>query len=280
MVKQQLAALKASGDYARIIDEVRDEIEREHKEAIREMERAEKARIAAEEAAAKAEQERKEAAAKLKAAKEERDRQRAEAAKRQAEIEAHEAEQRRKKAEEDAKKFDQLRTTVTTARAASDKANDREPTFDLEGVASIFRNPAQLEAFRSIVTSKQVLPYLSVKRQAALAAQLVKQAKQQNVELTSAFIRQNVMSMVLGVEERQRKIGREEREQVQVHDWESKAKTYQHDFARQISAALAAAQDILRHDKARPAKATFYRLGEFKGALQKARELCRLIDKL
>lgn len=46
-VRQQLAMLKSSGDYARIITEVKDEIEAENKEAIKAAEKAEAERIAA-----------------------------------------------------------------------------------------------------------------------------------------------------------------------------------------------------------------------------------------
>lgn len=49
-VEQQLANLKASGDYARIIGKVKDEIEREHREALKELERVERERQKAEEA--------------------------------------------------------------------------------------------------------------------------------------------------------------------------------------------------------------------------------------
>jgi hypothetical protein len=43
-VKEQLANLKSSGNYGRIIGEVKDEIEQEHREALKELERAERER--------------------------------------------------------------------------------------------------------------------------------------------------------------------------------------------------------------------------------------------
>jgi hypothetical protein len=54
-VKEQLANPKSSGDYARIIGDVKDEIERENREALKELERVERERQKAEEAERKAE---------------------------------------------------------------------------------------------------------------------------------------------------------------------------------------------------------------------------------
>jgi hypothetical protein len=278
--QQQLANIKASGDYARIIDEVRDEIEREHKEAIKAMEKAERERIVAEEAAQKAEQERKAAAQRAKVTKEEAERKKAEAARQKAEIEAKLAEKRRKEMAEEAAKFDKLRTTVTTAREAADKANEREVTFDFEGVAAKLTNPLQIDVFRQAVTSDAVLPYLPVRKQAALAGQLVRMAKDQDTELTGTFIRQNVHSLVLNVQERERKFDRQDREKLQAHGWEARMKDYQHDFARAIGSALGIAQDIIRHNKSRPANSTFYRSAAMTSALDKAKQLCKLLSQL
>src|SRR5215471_10635939 len=69
-VTQQLAILKDSGDYARIIGEIKDEIERELQDQIKAAQKAEAAAIEAEAAAKKAEEEEKAAIARAKAAKE------------------------------------------------------------------------------------------------------------------------------------------------------------------------------------------------------------------
>jgi hypothetical protein len=280
VVQQQLANIKASGDYARIIGEVTAEIEEEHKEAIKAMERAEKERIAAAEAAERAEQERKDAAAKVKAAKEERDRARAIEAQKKAEIAAHEAEKRRQKMEKDAAEFDALRTTVETARNAADVANDRDITFDFEGVAAVLQNPLQVDVFRKAVTSDSIRPYLAVSKQASLATRLAKMAKDQDAELSGTFIRQNIGSMILDVKGVERKLDREDREKLKVHNWESRAKDYQHDFSRSVRFAYGIAQDIIRHNKMRPAGSEFYRSGEFSNALDTARQLCKLLSQL
>ena len=63
-VKQALANLKASGDYARIIGEVKDEIDRENREALEALKKAEEEQRIAEERSRKAEEERKAAAAR------------------------------------------------------------------------------------------------------------------------------------------------------------------------------------------------------------------------
>jgi membrane protein involved in colicin uptake len=62
------------------VGEVKDEIEREHSEALKALERAERERQKAEEAERKAEEERKSAAARAKAARETADRKSAEEA--------------------------------------------------------------------------------------------------------------------------------------------------------------------------------------------------------
>lgn len=60
-VKQQLANLKSSGDYARIIREVQEQIEKENQEALKELERAEREKARAEEEQRRAEAAQKEA---------------------------------------------------------------------------------------------------------------------------------------------------------------------------------------------------------------------------
>jgi hypothetical protein len=54
-VQQQLANLKSSSDYARIVREVQEQIEHENKEALKELERAEREKARAEEEQRKAE---------------------------------------------------------------------------------------------------------------------------------------------------------------------------------------------------------------------------------
>jgi hypothetical protein len=101
-VQAQLANLKASGDYARIIGEVTAEIEEENREALRRAEKAEQARIEAErrEAEAAAERERRRIEAEQRAKEAEAKRR---AAIEEAERRAKEAERLRAKAAAEAK---------------------------------------------------------------------------------------------------------------------------------------------------------------------------------
>jgi hypothetical protein len=225
-VKEALANLKASGDYARIIGEIQAEIEREHREALKALKRAEQeqARIVAEREAAErrlaeAEAARKEAAAKVKAAREEAERKRAHEEAKRAQIEkeraealAKLAEKRRKEAEEGLKQFDALRQTRDDAAKAAQAAAARPTTFDFEGVAKHFKNAHQIDVFRKVVTGEGIAPYLAVAKQAALAAQIALLAKQQKKELTGAFIKDQVIALVLDAKDEQRRLTKQEEE--------------------------------------------------------------------
>lgn len=204
IVRQHLAAIKASGDYHRIVSEVAVEVEKAEKESLA---RAAKAKKNAEEAQRKADEakrnadeaiaKKKEADAKFKAAKEE-------AAKKQAEANAKRAEQERQEAQYKKEAADKMKAeadaglaklvkTMTTA-AAIDKAKEEGrlhvPTFDFEGVAAVLKNEAQLEAFRQVVTRPENLQLLAVTKQAAFAKKLAAHAKDEQDGLTAKFIRE------------------------------------------------------------------------------------------
>jgi hypothetical protein len=277
-VRQQLGILKSSGDYARIIGDVSAEIERENKEAIKALEKAERERIAAEQAAKEAEQVRKEAAAKAKAAKEEAERKRAIEAEQRAEAMAKLAEKRRKEAQEEAAKFDALRTTVDTARKASNRVNGAEIFFDFEGVAKHLTQANHIETFRKIVVAPGIRPYLPVKRQAALAADLVRQAKSKNAELTSSFIRDNVGNMVHAITVENKRIAKEEAERLERQNWEIQARTYQHEFSRRAGDMLKAAMQLAKHDKDRPEGVTLHLTAEFRDSIKRAKDAIQLIE--
>lgn len=277
-VRQQLAMLKESGDYARIIDQVREEIELENKEALKALEKAERERKSAEEAAAKAELERKEATSRAKAAKEDAEHKRAVVAQQRAEAEAKLAEKRQTEARAEAAKFDALRTTVDTARKASNKANGVEITFNFEGVAKHLTQPSHIETFRKVVTAEGIRPFLPVAKQAALASELVKRAKTKDVELTGAFIKDNVGTMVHSIVVENKKIAREEAERLARQNWESQWKEHQHNFARQVGAMMSVAMKMAKHAKTVPDGVTLYMTSEFKDSLKRAKEALKLID--
>ena len=291
-VKQQLANLKASGDYDEIVETVKAEIEEENKEALKDLKRQEEeqrkaaeAQALADKRAAEAEERRKQAVKDAKAAKEEADKRRAEkeqadaelAAKR-AEKEAELAAKRAAESEEKMKDFDALRKTRDAVNKAA--GVEREVTFDFEGVAKHFNNASHIDAFRQIATSEGTKPYLPVSGQAGVAKRLVALAKANDEEVTSKFIRLNFMEQLSGAKRADNKISAEEKAALLRNDWSAKAKMYQEDAARQARGFLAAAMNLAEHSKKRPAGVTLQITGEFKTALQNIKRAVALIDKV
>jgi flagellar biosynthesis GTPase FlhF len=290
-VQQQLANLKASGDYARIIRDIQEEIEEENKEAIKRAEAAEAARIKAEEEQRKAEQRQKEAeearkkaAALAKAAKEEADKRRAEAAQKRAEEERQKADamrkladQRRKEAEAKSKEWDKLRTTQATAKKAADKAEERDKTFDFEGVARHLKLASHIAVFRDLATGPGAKPYLPVNKQEALAKRLVKELG--DAELSGRSIRENFMSLLLGAKTAESKVAKVDRDAIARSDWNAKAKLYQDDFASHARGALAAAMHLAEHNKKRPRDVTLHMTTEFRNAVNNLEKAVALVKK-
>lgn len=213
-VDQSLANLKSSGHYARIMEEVQAEIERERREAEEAAEVAEAERISAEEEAAKAAAEEAEA----KAAK------------------ARKAAEKAAKAK--AAKAAKAAAAEKAAKAAA-KAAERPKTFDFDGVSKHLKVAHQVDVFRDVVTGAGILPYLPVENQAALAEHLVALAKKRDAELSGAFIRDNAITAVLDVKRFERKLSKEDQESLIANDLAKRAKAYQHDFAGGIRTALA-----------------------------------------
>ncbi len=278
-VKQQLANLKASGDYDSIIESVRDEIEEENKEALKAMRRQEEeqrkateAKFLADQRAKEAEERRKEAAKAERAAKEEAAIKRAakeaadaEAAAKRAEEDAKLAAKNKAEADAKAKEYDALRQTSEAANKAA--GIEREITFDFEGVAKHLKNPSHVDVFRKMVTGPGVKPYLPVNRQAALAKQLVNSIDAN--ELSGRHIRENLMSMVMAVKHTERKFSAEEKAELIRKDWSAKASVYQDDFARNARGLLAAAMLLSSHARNRPKGVTLHQTSEFRDAVRK-----------
>jgi ParB-like chromosome segregation protein Spo0J len=277
-VRQQLAILKSSGDYGRIITEIKNEIEHENKQALKELEKIEQERQAAEQAAIKAEQERKAAAAKAKATKEEAERKRAEVEAKRAEIEAELAEKRREEAENKAAEYDELKQTIDTARKASNSANGIEATFDFEGVTKHLTNASHIETFRKIVTSKGMKPYLALNKQAALAAELVRLAKSTDVELSSSFIKTHIGSMVHGTIKKSRTISREEKQQLLRDNWESQWREHQNDIAGHAKQIFKEVTKMAKHSKNRPMGVTLFITPSLKEGIKLVKAAIKLLE--
>ena len=284
-VRQQLAILKASGDYARIIGEVKEKIDEENREALKALQKAEQEKREAEERERKAEAARKEAAQKAKEAREDAERKRAELARQKAEAEAKLAEKRRQEAEAEMKKFDALRKTRDTAtkavhmaktEAVKDKEGnptgerkERVNTFDFEGVAKHMKNAHQIDVFRECVTGQGIAPYLPVKKQAELAKALVDLAKKtERGELSGAFIRTNITSLVLGVKREEKKLSDEDKRRLINEDFIRKAKHYQDEFSRHCRGLFAAANELTALHKEWPKGLGFPITQEFRNNLK------------
>lgn len=232
VVQQQIATLKSSGEYDRIAREVGEEArakktaelaaiqaaqERAELEALRAAEAKERARKAEEarrKAAADAEKARKaareakereerrrtaERAAEAERREREANKARLEAARKEEEArkEAEKAAERaaKERAREDAIKADRERIAAKQAKAEL-KAKERPAQFDMR-VASVFKNPAHVEAFRALVMHKKVAQILRVDDQLNVARAILQEFKRLKAEaegklgqpeFTAAFI--------------------------------------------------------------------------------------------
>jgi len=302
-VQHQLANLKASGHYARILQEVQEEIEQEQREAEaaleaaeREQERLRQEREEAEEQARIAEAERREAATRARKARQEADRRRAEEATKaealardRARVQAELAAKRRAEAEEQQRHFDQLRqqeevqapkrqaAAVQVAKAAQ-KAHKLPKTFDFEGVARHLKNAHQIDVFREQVTSNGIAELLPVDQQAALAERLVEAATRTNRgETSGAFIRSWITTELLQARSTFQTDLRHEQEQLAEQDKVYKAQRLQDDMVKYLRLFVFAGTKL--HDlwKTWPAGLTFPENLDFRNALASAR---RIFDQL
>lgn len=159
-IREQLANLKKSGDYKRIVTEVTERVKKE-------------AEVVA--VTAKKESEREEAVA-----------------------------------------------TATEAEAAKEKVSHDEKEFDFQGVRKHLTNDHQIKAFREMALKKGNQPYLPVENQAALAAALVKEAKELKEELTGRFIKENMMTLLSDAKAHERKMSKEEKAKLAAKSLQSK----------------------------------------------------------
>jgi flagellar biosynthesis GTPase FlhF len=295
-VAQQLANLKASGDYARIIAEVeaevKAEVEREQERIRKAMEAEEAARKQAEEAAAAAaEKARKDAeaaerrAAEAKRKADESARAAAEAERRAAEARRAEAEKRREeeakasaeryaRMQEEAAKFEAMKQSASKAAA---KAAEREVTFDFEGVAKHLKNENQVRVFRDCATAEGIRPYLPVANQAAVAEAIVGKAAELGRELSGAFIKEYFTIEVLGMKQQQREFSKREQEELLRRDLQARAKTLMDNFSRNCRGMTAAGTHLSALMKDWPKDLPFPITGEFRAAISHA---ANVIEKL
>lgn len=232
------ATVKACGEYASIIADIKKEIDAEQKEEMRKAEVARKAAEAADEVRARAakaaveaaerakiaEAERAKTAARAKADRDNTEKRRAaEAAVKAAERakeqnaraarEAADTKAEAAKTEKASAVFEETRKVMDVAQGALDAANERDITFDA-AVAEVFKNPTQLRDFRNIVTRDPIKDLLPVTKQLGLAKQLAKDAAEQGRDLTSLFIRERIGVLVQGLHTEDNKAKRDELKQM------------------------------------------------------------------
>lgn len=296
VVQAQLSNLRSSGDYTRIVNEVREEIEEEHKAALVELERREleaaRLRWEQEEAEARqreAEERKREAAVAAKAAKEDADRKRAAAEQEAAELEreraealAKLAEKRRLESEEQLKQFDALRTTRDLSNEAAEAIANQpsnQRVFDFEGVARYLHTPNHITTFRGLVIGDGIKPFLPIEQQAPLAARLVAQAQENEEEVTSRYLREHIGAMVLAVRVEQRELKKEEERELQKKDWQRRNKALQQEFGQHVRALLRVASALADHEKVRPRGAFVTIEQSFRDAAEDLQKIVAVIKK-
>jgi len=285
IVDQQLANLKESGDYDRIVDKVVEEIEAEHKAAIEALERVEKERQEAEKRALEAKKKREEALEAERKAKEEKAKQQAEARRIAAEAEEKAATEAREKAAIQEKEHEATRVTRDALDQHKQAEEKRRETakksrggedfdWDFVGVSKHLKTPKHVVEFRKLVTSPGIKPYLPKEGQAGLAAKLVAKAEADDIEFTSAFIRDNIYGLVTGVQTEQRRINNQ-----RSKSWQEISKSYQGNFAFHCRGMVSSAADLVDHNKKRPKGITLYMTSEFKESVESLEKALTLLKK-
>jgi hypothetical protein len=121
---------------------------------------------------------------------------------------------------------------IALAKAAEDAASGKEKTFDFEGVSKQLKNDNQVKAFRDWATAPGVAPHLDVNDQKKVAKRLVEAAKEQDVELSGSFIRQNASDMLTEAKVKEKRISKEEESSARERNAQTKLDFYQENFER------------------------------------------------
>jgi hypothetical protein len=274
-VKEQLAILKSSGDYRRIVEEAAEESRRIRADLER---KADEARVAAEEAEARraaAEEARK---AAQKAAQEARE----EAQKRAAEKRAADASVAERKAQEQANEGRRAAEKASAAVAVAEKAERKseaavektvdpkfDKNFDYQGVSKWLHNENQIRAFRKWCTGAGITPYLPVDGQEAVAKALAVHAAKHKIELSAAFINQKATELLISAKAVETKtLNKEEKAKLAAKDMADKVRAYQADFSRNCRGMISAGVQLAALSKKWPNNSAFPITAEFRTALR------------
>jgi ParB-like chromosome segregation protein Spo0J len=167
-VRHQLANLKTSGDYTRLIADIAQEIAAEEAAAQAALEEAECERERLQREQEEAERQHQTAEART-------------AAERRVAVERHQAE---------VAAWHQVTAEAQTmARQAATTAAKHPQTFDFHGVARHLKNPHQVDVFRALATKKTALGQMAIGEQEQFAAYLVEYCQAHGYELSGATIR-------------------------------------------------------------------------------------------
>lgn len=200
-VNEDLANLRKSGDFTRIIEEVEADLIRQAKEAEEEAARLEEERKVAEEQGRV-----KEAEAKAK-------------------------EEAKAKAKAKAKG----KASAKASKASKATAAHNPKVFDYRGVSKHLKNADHIEAFRSTVTKKGIAELLPVDKQSELAAALVKEVEElrktqqgKKTELSGQFIREGIVRLVVDARRFQTAVNKDVKEKAIAAETERRFKERQH----------------------------------------------------
>jgi len=293
-VQEQLASLKTAGHYANIIREAQEEadaelraeqeriaaeIEAEEKrrkqaeeQAKRDAEAAEKARVAYEKRAAEAKKKADEAEAKRLESERKAELRRAEEKAKREALEAEEARKRQAKLDVEREALQGKRQKAMTV---ADKAAKQEVEFDFTGVAMVFKNDAQVRAFRDIALSTGIKPYLPIANQKQVAEEIVRKLEEENKgkqtprELSAAFIREWFYKVLHGVKNTE-KSEKKKRDQSEIDriGRQERAKRLQQDFARNANSMARIGGEINDLINSMPKGEPFPVTQEFKNSLK------------
>jgi hypothetical protein len=276
-VGEQIAILKSSGNYIRIMDEVAEHIETECRRVEEEARLAEEEarRLAEEEAAAEEEAKLREEEAKK--AKDARDRKAAEKAaadakarEKAAAVRAHDA---AVKAEGEKRVLETAIAMAEKAALDAQKAKDDprlDKTFDYENVAKWLHNDNQIRAFRKWATGAGIKPYLPVSSQHLIAKELAVHAAKHKLEISAAYINTRATEMLSTAQVQAKKQNKRKLEQ---QAWEDKLAHWVDEFGRHCRGLLRAGTEISALMKSRPKDARVSIPGPLKTHMREAKDV-------
>jgi len=244
VIKQQLANLKASGDYERILKSVQKEANRVVREQAEELKQ--KVKEAEEKGNSKA----------LTVA--------------------------RKALEDTTKKAETIKKIVEHAKPSETgeaKYDIRVGTvLKTPSVAEAFRKIATGQGVTPY------LPVANQVEFAKHLVEVWEDGKSENKnrtgDITISFLRENFMDELLDAKVAQRRVNANEKAKLAKSSWVETQKLYEREFSRHIHGALSIALKMVEHEKKKPAGVAHHASGEFRTALGSVQDLYSKLKKM